>query len=628
MLVATAPAFAYGLSYATASIADAVGTGPWPALLIADGVVVLICATRLAGHRHRTGSPASEGAQAPDAPAVEPTSAAYSQEKPASELRVAHWLLLGAVAAGCLLWFVPRPPTITLNGDIQNHSYFIARIINENSVDPAVVMAENPVGSSSTASFYPLATHSTIAVAQRVTDQPITDLLMAWPLLSAILTLPCGIFVLARRLMPQQEIIAGLAALVAAVASEFPYFPMYWGGVPLLIAMSLVPGVIALVLDAVDSRERSAFALAAVGVVGIVAAHTSELAVMAVILGCLALHDVLNARREGELRPTLTTWLGFAGVCGLLLAPIVSAMLRVTSENSGVELTLDDGIPNAFSKLLDGHNQPVLGLFAAAGIVLLLLRRRTQPLGRMRAAMWATAVFALLLLSTLMGGPVWELIRTVTVPWYKSWWRLTYNSSILFPLFAAAALAALRTTLEDSGRIRGWRGVAAISVTAAVLLAPSAVSALNSAKIHEPSFTPDELAMFHDLKARFDEQRDFNPDGVVLNQSNDRTPMMYALSGVPAFSGMHHFDDTLEQADRVYLLRHVTEVADDPLVQTLIRRWGVRYLLVGEAVYNDETAILDLGKVRRTAGFELLDHRGRFWLFEIPAANPPARRSG
>ncbi|HTN99084.1 MAG TPA: DUF6541 family protein, partial [Microthrixaceae bacterium] len=489
LLLATAPAFAYALSFASTAVLDSFGAGPWPGLLIANGVAVVAGAVRFGIHAHRSGRDQTGEDQAGGNQA----GGNDARDHLSDEIRLAHLLLGAAILLGALMWLAPGKPSVPMNGDVQNHAHFITRIIEEDSVDPSVVIAENPIGSSPAASFYPLAAHSTIAVAQMATTQSIPDLLITWPMLSAILSFPCGIFVLARRLMPGRELVAGLASLVASVGAEFPYFPMYWGGVPFLIAMSLVPGVVALALDAVDSREWSLYTLAAIATAGTVFAHTSEIAVLAVILSCLALHDILNARKAvplenaNSLRRVVGSWGVFAGACALLLAPTLAAMLGATSENSGYEIVADNGFAAAVSTLLGGSTQPIIGLLGLAGIAIVIVNRRSSPPGRMRGALWALGVFALLLLSTLLGGAVWDLLRSVTVPWYKSWWRLTYNLAILFPLFAAVALDTTRMAIARSGRYHTRTYLIGISVLAVVLLAPSAWKTLGRTGVHGQS---------------------------------------------------------------------------------------------------------------------------------------------
>ncbi len=384
LLVAVAPAAAFALSMLAAMALDLVGLGPWPGVAIIQAAVVVGAVARLA--MLRSSDSTSTGPAHTAAPDAGP--------EEHRQRRLAGWLLGTAVLLTLAVWIVPGSPSVPKNRDVQNHAYFVARIAHENSIDPAVVLAESPTSDERVADFYPLAAHSTMATAQRATGADIADMLVVWVVMSTAIALPCGLFALARRLVPDRRAVAGWAALAGACTALFPYQPMVWGGIAFTIGLSLVPGVLALALVAVDRGGRRPvplLVLAAVAVTGAAMVHTSQAALLALVMGAFLLHDLLARQgRSGDVGAgPAVRWGALAAMCAVLLTPVALGVPG-TAERASHEETLAEGPAEVVWRVLAfdvdaGPTQLLMGALALAGIAVAVAARRTRPLRRLGA---------------------------------------------------------------------------------------------------------------------------------------------------------------------------------------------------------------------------------------------------
>jgi hypothetical protein len=614
LVLAVGPALGFALAAASSWLLDLAGQGPWPGVLVVDAAAMVLGGGRLwvAGSRRRSPDEVTEI----DAPADE-------GPQPDADRRIALGLLVVAMVIGAAMWLAPGAPSVPSTRDVQNHAYFTARIARENSVDPAVVLARSPSSRDSAVSFYPLASHTTMAVAHRATGAGIPDLLITWAVLSSVVTLPCGLFVLARRLLPGRGAAPGWAALVGSTLVLFPYQPMYWGGIALIVGMTCVPGTLAMALEAVDApaggipSPRTLAVLTASTVVGTAMVHSSQLALVGVVLLAFAVHDLTDA---ADRTRTWRRWLTLGALVTLVVAPAVVSMLAGATERADVEETLSLGASEVVLRLLsldidEGPAQAVVGLLALAGVVVMATRRRQRTFGRMWALLAVAGLFAALFAALSLTGPLWELLRPATIPWYRSWWRIPYNLALLAPLFAAVALEEAGRALSRASRpARRPASVAAgLAVLLLVVNVPTGLHALREAGVRDQLFTSGQLAMFDDLARR---RRDASDEAKVLNQENDGTAWLYVLEGVPTYSALLPFDDEIERDADSYLRSTFAEGDGGQAARTLGAA-GFGYALVRDNTYHDEPAALDPERLTATPGFELIDHQGSLWLFEI-----------
>lgn len=625
LLVAVAPALTFAVSMVTATLLDRVRVGPWPGVLVISTVLAIGAAVRLL-LRRRHG--AKRGGHVPD---TEATPSERATSATAGERSLALWLLVGAILVGAAMWLAPGLPSVPLNRDVQNHAYFVARMAHENTVDTDVVLSQSPTDPASVASYYPLASHVTVATARRATGQPIAELLIAWAAMSAILVLPCGLYSLGRRLAPDRPLIAGFAALAGSGLAVFPYQPFVWGGVAFLVTMTLVPGVLALALESVDRRDTALIGLTAASVLGVALAHTSEVVLLAILLAGFAAWDLWGSgtadRDPRERRRTAAVWGSLAAMCAVLLLPELLAMLAGSSERAPIAETLDVGVIETIRRGVsfdvdEGPPQPLIGGLALIGAAILLAGRRNRPLRRFAPLMATLGLLALLVVATSMSGAPWDAMRVLTVPWYRSYWRLTYNVALFAPLFVGVAgAAACDLAVRRSGRPVGIHG-AVLAVSLVVISTPVVWTTMQGTGVRDRAFSAEELALFHDLRAEVAEGDGDGSRGrtsAVLNQENDASAWAYAIAGVPTFSGLKGYTAGSAPEDRSYLLRRIADASTDGRVRQLLRRWNIDLVLVADGTYSRERATITSDELRDADGFRVIDHRGRYWVFAVPS---------
>ena len=597
ILAVIAPAATFALAGIFSATLEAFGIGPWPGLAISWVILVILAAARLLQSRHDGAEPAPE---------PEPTTVGVPGAKPtATGSTTATVLLVAAMAIGAVLWATSVKGAVPPNRDSTVHGYFAARIARENTVDPTVVLAESPANPDPVADYYPLSLHTQVAVTHRLTGVAVADLLLAGGIAASVIYLPLGMFALARRLVPDRPELAGFAALVATTAAVFPYQPMWWGGLTLVVGLCLVPGVLAYALETLGDRDGPAVVVAALAVAGTVLVHPSQLALLAILFAAFFAQDLLRTR---PLRPVIRSWSLFGVACGVLLVPYLLALASGASERAEHMAAREDSLITGLQRLVwldidNGATQPLLGLLAIGGLVLATRRRELRPL---------TAVvgfLGLLFLASTVGGPLWDALGTLSVPWYRSWWRLLYNVALFLPIFVALVLDEARRILARSLPERVAAG--ALTLVPLVAFAPAASSTLRLAFEEEVMLDGSDLALMQDMADTIGEEE------VVLNQENDATLWMYATAGLRSFSGFQGFERSADAADRDYLLEHLNKASNDAKVRELLDRWHIHYVMVNDNTYMSEKASIDPEELRRAPGFTAVDHSDSLWVFEI-----------
>ncbi len=649
-LIVAGAATTFAVTGVAAALLQLGGLGPWPGVAAVWAVLVAAGAARLVLR--------------PPPPSTTPTSQTGPQR---SATRTAVVLLGVAVALAAVVWTTSVEGTIPPNRDSANHAYFVARIVRENTLDAEVVLAESPTNPAPVANYYPLTLHAQIAVAHRLTGVSVGALLLAAAMLAGGLWLPLGGFLLARRLLPDRPEVAGLAALVAVSTAVFPYQPMWWGGITLVVGLSLVPGTLVVVLRVTSNRSRAGSAVAGTMVAGTVVVHPSQLALLVVLFGAFAAADLLRARRpraqENAPRPgppdthattrppgplpqaptggvgprgtggvavatpplseisadrspaesrtpsqVVRAWGLVAVLSAVVLAPSTLGLASGTSERADHHATRHDTVPVGLQRLVsldldNGATQPVLGVLALVGVVLGWRERRLRPL------LGVVGAFAVLFMAAAVGGPLWRGLSPLTVPWYRSWWRLLYNVALFLPLLAALSLDELRRRLR--GVVGAGAAAAIVALVPVVVLAPAAARTLRLGFENQVLLDGADLAVMERLAERID------PGTTVLNQENDATAWMYATEGLPAFSVLLGFSRSEDAAQRDWLLAHLGELDTDPRVAEMLDRWDVGYVMVNDRTYISEEPALVSSELVGVEGLELVEHTDTLWVWRV-----------
>lgn len=542
-------------------------------------------------------------------------SAASASRPPRSEWAALAMLAVG-IGLGLMTWtkILAGPPLVPPNIDASHHGFVTARVVQDQTTSPDVLLATD-YGTRPTA-YYPPALHASAAFVTVAAGVSIADSLLAITVAMAAVFFPAGMFKLTRALTPDHPEIAGFTALLIPCLALFPYKPMLWGGMALITGTAIVPVVVASAMDSLFHAkiDIGRIATTAMSIAGIMAVHTNELALVALLGSAVLGVEVLKHVRGpvAWFKATAVNALVIALLALLLIAPAVAGILGATGEAAAIDDHAQVGPQYALGNLLTlnvavPHRQLRLALLALAGIVIAIRRRM---LGSWLVA--AAAIVWLYMLAATKG----RFYSVATLAWFRQDERIAYNVALFVPVFGAVALYAL---IDPIKRLSLRTAVSAATVIA--LLVVIGMPASNDIAAWQrrdfDKLAPvgaTEAAAFRFLSSRTqDEERvlnDFNADGSIW---------MFPLAGAtPVFTipppPPGHFRPGSE---RIELLNRITAVDTDPIARALVEKLCVRF------VYLDTTGIegvprhLHLKRLRSSPALTEVFSRGPVHVFEI-----------
>lgn len=550
---ALAPTISYAVIFLFGEVADLVGLpfAPGP-FLVLIGLTAVVAVGRRA-KRRRTGGFAVESSGIPKPAAI---------------------LLLAAIVLGALVWILGSRGLATTPPytDSVNHGVMVAQVVRLESLDPGLLLSSDllsrPTGETA---FYPLALHGHVALVHRLFGVSIADGLYASTLLFSAVIFPIGLFFAARTLRPRGDLVPGLAALLGSVIGFVPILPMSFGGLPLVIGLAMVPGVATLCgRYLLQGTDRGDALVGVLGLVGVLATHTSEIPLLAILLGCSAVESWV--RKDVSLGTLVRRGAVLGSLCLLLVAPILPSLVGGTSERSGIDERAAVPIGRAVANLRDlVVLQPgfeVFALLAAVGVVLCIKRRR-----HLGVVGGGGVILLLYFIAACHDGP----LSALTVPWYQHPGRVALNFAVLVPFFAALALhdlgPVLRRVIADDGakpRARPAVLVAALFAVLAVMLNSNALRTLLQDRVLVGS---DAREAFAYLRTQVE------PGERILNDGNtDGAMWMYAYEGLVPVMGLHPARPGPSWEERVWLLENLPRLGEDPRVDEALEKYNARFV--------------------------------------------------
>lgn len=599
LLVSAAPLITIAANFAVAQAMDLVGLSVMP------GAPLVVVAAALVGavvRRWRT--------------ATEPRADAPPARSSAVDGRGAMALLGLAMVIGLTVWGVglrgqPHQPP---SRDGLYPGFFVERIVDTGTIDPARVVVTDPVTETPAAGFYPLALHTTVASMRSLTGVPIGTLLTVTALLAAAVLLPAGLFVLVRRLLPHRPLVAGFASLAVPLFAVFPYEPMDWSGIGVIVGIALVPVAAVLVRDAVDCRTRSSAVLAALACYCVIAVHTSQAALLAVVVGVLEVGAALARWSWPEVRSRARTLVAIAAGALLLYTPGLLLLGTASSERSDFGGTPVLTLGSALGALLTlttatTASQSLLVAIAFGGVLVAARRRELGAWGVVGVALGT------LYLATAVPTAPWSVLRPLTQPWYYAINRTGYHAPLVLAVFVGCALDAV---VAGIGSFRWPRsGSAGVAVALAGVLALGLAYLPDDIDVVRRAYSTDSLVT-PDLAAAFDYLDGHVADGaVVLNEERDGSAWMYAERGLSPLVGVYAYGSDEQNDDRLYLVSHIADLGSDPRVSALLERWAVTHVLVQERGFTDEPPRPQVEALRRNPGFREVFSSGGSHVFAV-----------
>jgi hypothetical protein len=607
----TAPLVSLGLVHAWAMVLTAVGlrVSPWSVLPVVLGLplVLAVVVLRRSG---RSGAGAGIARLWAGRRGIGRTEA---------------WALALVCLVGLVIWWgvTSGASLVPPNDDGTHHGLYAARILALGTVDPSQVVVGDVLTGDPSVAYYPLALHTAAALVSGLTGIAVATALDIGLILGAAVLLPVGIAVLTRQLFPTVPWAAPASALVAIAFPAYPYYPVYWGGLGLILGMALMAPLLAHLVSIGDEEHSTTGALgvgavAGLALVGMFGLHSSEVVTALVLAAVLLGADVVRNGRS-LVRP-LTLRLGAAAlVLAAYVIPQLSVLRSTTELRSDIALMPDVplgaslgnalttffgisptisgdqleflGNPSGLRATVGTLGLAVLALLMLVGIVV-TVRRRERP-------EWVLSGVVVVVLTVLVGVGA-PLAAGLTLPWYSRWDRVVLNEIYFIATYAGvgaalvgARLAARRTQLVAAG------------VTAALVALPVLPQLRLSHATADFGFREASLV---DPASRtaFDYLRSHvRPGERVLNDVSDGSGWMYAIDGVaPVFASAEHAMSGW--GDRTYLREHAAEVGSDPLARAAADQWDVQWVYLGPRLFPYREGTLDQAAILASPGWRLV----------------------
>lgn len=459
--------------------------------------------------------------------------------------------LVAAAGTAAIVRAVGGLDTTVPNWDAMFHSTAM-RWIAENGQACSTCLAEvnepenpNP--------YYPSAYHAVSAIGILLTGWQMPGTYVA------LIALTVAIFAVGCAAMVGQFGGGAVAQIVgAAIAVIAPFYPTdlvtYGQVAPLGMAIAVLPGTIAASVAALRYPSPGVIPVIALGIVGVTALHPS---VGLVVVAAVALHGVwevlgrligLLRRRHGHEpaeapRRSSVGWV----VLGALIAGALlwwTVKTETASDLTGFNWPAVDDIPGSIEHIvwLGAAPEPLrylmLGL-AAIGLVGIFSLRPGLRVAVPTIIVGATVTF----LAVLARGTDAQWAENFTYLWWNDWNRLAALSVVGWVAACGAGAEGLMRLVRSRrlwgrGSDDGDVGKRVLSVVLAVALIgstlvvgwvtePVRAERASRGYVEEGRLVTDaELEAYQWLAERYD-------GGVVLNDSQDGSPWLYAVFGVP-----------------------------------------------------------------------------------------------
>ena len=483
-----------------------------------------------------------------------------------------------AIIVGSVIWFRAIPTaTVPPNHDSIQHGFMAARIAATGSVAPDRVILTDVRSREAIVPFYPVGLHVVSALAHRITGAALPQVFWALVVVAAALLLPIGLYCLSVHLFGD-ALAGGVAALVSVLIPLFPYKPIAWGGIALILGMALVPGVVVVGALAIQSHwSPGGVALAVLGLIGLLVVHTSEVPLALFVLA-LVLAD--GIRGEGLARQWRTFIVRLATVVALVFLIAVPIAGR-----AGEDRNVADNPTAALSDTLRGllnldvataESQLRAAALALVGVGILLARRRPW------LVLGGVTIVGLYTIANVSTN---STLRLATLPWYRQAERVAYNITLFVALFAGVAVVALarRAALLAPSRWRNLAVATVVVVAGAWVAGRAPVRTIDLLRREIGAYSvvgEDESDAFRYIAANGG--RKFE---VLGDEFGDGSPWMYAISGASPVFGMKppsrsHLYKSWQE--RQFMVLHLTDRARAPEVDALLAKYCVGYVYYGE----------------------------------------------
>ncbi|SDH43616.1 hypothetical protein SAMN05216553_12224 [Lentzea fradiae] len=436
---------------------------------------------------------------------------------------------------------------------------------------------------ANTGFFYPNGFHVVAATALGVTGAPITVVLNSMAaLLAGLVSLSVAAVI---RVAGGRPLLAGSAALAAALFSAFPYDLEFFGPIwPFGTGLALMPAFLALFITMLDRRRWSLVLPAALGFCGLVSLHPS-VTLTGIIFGTCYLVQRWVVARKVSL-PELGLLVVTGVIAGVNAVPQLLGMAGTASSGT-FEWPLYANAADALGQLFFlGHEAQRPQWWLVALMILGLV-----GIKGLRPMYWWLAggvVFSgLFVLTTSYKG---QLVALLTGFWWNDRWRFAAIVVVAMTVLAGHGVVVARDGLVALFRrfpigTAPWLRLAAAVVVVGLLaaLTDGFYQGRNVQRIAGAYTGPTTVTEAErDAMDRLPEL--VGEDDLVMNDAADGSAWMWALEEVRPVFG-HALNGVAEPKvvgeDRAELFTSFNRLDSDREVRAIVERLKVTYVFEG-----------------------------------------------
>jgi len=490
---------------------------------------------------------------------------------------VSKWDLASAACAGMgllAIWFTGMRSVgaVPPHDDGYHHGYWVARIVETGTIDPSVVSTIDPISSDRVVAFYPLASHVEAALVRLVTGADVPTAFNLVILLGTAISLPAGLLVLTRRLVPDARWAPAAAALFGASLPSLSYAASWSGLFPQMLGLAAVPGVSLVADDYVGRRSAKALVVAGLGLAGLVGLHTIAAWFCVLVVVALSMTDRPRLSWQTRIQDGLSWFV----VAALFVLPTIMALSGGWRERRQNDHAAYMPVGESLASLtllrdyVSGPAPLAFTVLAWLGVVISLRSRR------MRAWTGLAGAFSALMVATT----IWRTapVLVLTSPWYSMPDRMSPYLTYLMVPFAASILAFRWRNDSPTGASSPLAKI----VVGALTLAAVTGGLSSSIPTVRGNYVDYSLVSNADRRAFTWLAIHTEPGERVLNGRADESQWLYAIAGVVTTNWAKLQYPGPEAAERDWLTKNAALGWEDRRVAADLRRLNVRFAYVGD----------------------------------------------
>jgi hypothetical protein len=331
---------------------------------------------------------------------------------------------------------------IAPNADGYAHNLYVTRILDLNSVIGDHVFAATPLIKTlefvEGFYFYPLAWHASVAPAADLFRIPAPTMALSSTLVFWSFVFPLGLIALSKLWFKDFKAIGVSAAVISQTIPLMPGVPMTWGAMTSVIGIALIPSLLISITLLRRHFTIANLVLSLLLTSGLFFVHPPEAVYIGILLGIAVLAQFFLKSGATSRKLALSGVLAVLIIMVILRNQIASQVATMEGLMGGAERSINETLGSLLTLSINTTtNQLLLALLFIIGIYLL------NSVSKDRSIELSLVVAVSIYL--VSGANTWPLekIRILTIPWYASYERTSWQLVPIVSLVAAIPIGIM-----------------------------------------------------------------------------------------------------------------------------------------------------------------------------------------